>query len=77
MVEVSEEEGPWENVQEDGRMRYERCGKLAPDTELEGGSKEERKFEEGDRGGQGHKTRRSTTEKNESNNPAVVKRRPG
>lgn len=38
------------------------CCNLAPDAELEGGSKEERRLEEGDRGGHTPKMGRSAKE---------------
>jgi hypothetical protein len=38
------------------------CHRFVPYTELEGGSKEKRRLEEGDRGGHGPKTGRSAIE---------------
>jgi hypothetical protein len=48
-----EEKATWEGLELDGRTLSEGSRKFAPNTELEGGNKEERRFEEGDRGGHG------------------------
>ena len=45
------------------RVTFTFTSKVAPDTELEGGSREDRRLEEGNRGGHGPKTGRSDSEK--------------
>jgi hypothetical protein len=43
----------WEGLELDGRKLSEGSPTFAPDTELEGGNKEERMLEERDQGGHG------------------------
>jgi hypothetical protein len=48
-----EEGATWEGLKLDGRTLSEGSHRFVPDTGLEGGNKEERSLEEGDRGGHG------------------------
>ena len=54
-----EEEDPWKSLEVDGRMLFGRMSsRSVPDTERVGGSKGQRRLEEGDRGGHGPKNKR-------------------
>jgi hypothetical protein len=55
-----------------GGCCLERCHIFTADTELEGGSKEERRLEEGDRGGHGPKTGRSAIEEEQIRNMFLI-----
>jgi len=50
----------------------EECRRFAPDTELEGGSKEKRSLEKGDREGHGQKTGRSATEEDKGKKEKIM-----